>query len=314
MARLINVPGLAALLLVSRRAEIESLIDHPLLDRRYVGEGPLVNRWLLSALLRQSRHGSEPLDAFRPRTDAIRAARQAELSGRLDRLAGSEAWPLAPVMEMARYVVEGKGRRRARAALAYATAWPFLAVRAAVDDDSYQPIGHALWRLHRRSVHLRRPLSLTAPVLRLAGGERRTRAAILDRVGGDAYGLHAVEVGLANAAAILERMRAVMQDGAPGTQLLARHLAWAAIRTAPEVVVRQSGPETIALPHVTSRIPPRTVVLLRMRQALRNGDAEAGFEFASGHWSACPARRYVTGLFEAVAETAVDLARGVRRP
>jgi hypothetical protein len=215
---------------------------------------------------------------------------------------------------MARYVVEGRERRSAEAALAFAIAWPFLGLApGAPNDDAYKPLGRHLWRLHRRMARARRPLSLSALAFRLAGVDRRARAAILAMANGEAYGLHAVEITLANARDILERMRGMMIAGPPGMPLTAREVAWGAIRTAPELVVRQSSGEETTLPHVRSRIPPRTIVLLRMRGSL-TPDAASGYEFASGHWSACPARRYVMGLFAAVAETAVGLARGARRP
>jgi len=313
MARFINLPGLVALLVVSRREEIASLIDHPLLDRRYIGAGPMLNRWLLASVLRETRHQGQPLDAFRPRDDSIRKVRQRELVAKLDGIATSQAWPQMPLMDIARYIVEGKGRREAQAALAYALAWPFLADRADGDDSSYKQIGRDLWRLHRRASFLRRPVSVVAPLQRLFGAHRHNRAKIMQLVGASEYGLHAVEIGLANAAEILERMRNAMKGGAAGTPLLARQLTWAAIGTAPALVVRQSGAEPISLPYVAARVPPHTVVLLRMREAM-DGGADSGFEFASSSWSACPARRYVMELFKAVADTAVVLARGARRP
>ncbi len=316
MARLISVPGLASLVLVSRRAEIESLIDHPALDRAFAGEGRLVNRLLVSGLRRQIQHDGAVLDAFRPRDDAERQLRQLQLRERLDQRAAKQDWPPALVAELARYVVEGRDRRSAEAALAYAIAWPFLeGVPEVPQDDAYKPVGRYLWRLHRRTARMRNPLSPIGAAMRLVRFDRRTRAAILQRTGGDAYGLHAVEITLANADDILKRMRAVVRDGPTGTALSARELAWAAIRTAPEVVLRQSGRDPTTLPHVDGRIPPHTIVLLRMRGSLAaNADAEAGYEFASAHWSACPARRYVMGLFAAIAETAIDLARGRGRP
>lgn len=314
MARLISVPGLASLLIVSRAREIDDLIDHPSLDRDFIGEGRLLNRVLLSGLRRQTRHDGRPLDAFRRRNDARRKQRQGELFALLDTAAKTGAWPSAPLAEMARYVVEGRDRRSAQAALALAVTWPFLGLLPVeARDDVLKPLGRRLWRLHRRTERARRPLSLSALAYRLLRIDRRARSAILSLVNDETYGLHAVEITLANADDILERMRRSMAEGASGTPLAARELAWAAIRTAPEVVVRQSTGEETTLPHVATRVPPHTLVLLRMRQGLLP-DAASGYEFASEHWSACPARRYVMGLFEAVAQAAVELAQGVRRP
>ena len=314
MARLISVPGLASLVIVSRGTEIDSLIDHPQLDRAFVGEGRLANRLLVSALNRQISHHGRTLDAFLPRDDARRREQQRELFRRLDRYVEEGAWPPAPLAELGRFVVDGRDRRGAEAALAYSMAAPFLGVLpAAPHDDAYKPLGRHLWRLHRRTARARKPVSIVGFAYRLLRVDRRARDAILDLVGGDHYGLHAVEITLANARAILERMREIMGDGPSGTSLSARELAWAAIRTAPELVVRQSPAAETTLPYVPERVPPRTLVLLRMREGLA-ADAPSGYEFASRHWSACPARRFVMSLFDGVAKSAVDLARGVRRP
>lgn len=311
MARLIRVPGLASLLLVSTASEVDELIAHPALDRAFVASGPLVNRMLVRRLDRQIRRDGRVLDAFRPRDDAERKAAQAKLFADLDRIASAGAWPAAPIGELARYVVEGSSRRNARAALAFAVAWPFLGETShATRDDAYRPIGRHLWRLHRLTERARRPLSLSGSIVRLLGLDRRARRQILTRTGGGDYGLHAVEITLANAWDSLERMRRTRKARA-GSTVTSRDLTWAAFRTAPELVLRQSGEGHLTLPHVRDRLPPRTLVLLRMRTALTE-DVPSGFEFASSHWSGCPARRYVMQLFAAVAGTATDLARGRR--
>lgn len=313
MARLISVPGLTSLLLVSSAREIDDLIAHPGLERRFVGEGRLVNRVLVAGLDRQMRYQGQVLTAFRPQGDAERVAAQAQLFAHLDRFADAGAWPPAPVAEMARYIVKGRHRRDAFSALAFSIAWPFLAQGpAAPQDDAYKPHGRHLWQLHRRTARARSPVSGLA--YRLAGVDRRARAVILEKVGGDAYGLHAVEITLANAQVILETLRRIYADRRPDADMSPRDLAWAAIRTAPEVVVRQTGASASTLPHVEGRVPPHTIVLMRMRQSLGEAsDAASGYEFASRHWSACPARRYVMGLFSAVAAAAIDLGKGEGR-
>lgn len=315
MARLISVPGLTSLLLVSSAREIDDLIAHPGLERRFVGEGRLVNRVLVAGLDRQMRHEGQVLTAFRPRDDADRVAAQHQLFTHLDRFADAGAWPPAPVTEMARYIVKGRHRRDAEAALAFAVAWPFLAQGpAAPQDDAYKPQGRHLWQLHRRTARARRPVSVSGLAYRLAGVDRRARSSILDLVGGNAYGLHAVEITLANAQVILENLRRIFAERRPHEPMSPRDLAWAAIRTAPEVVVRQTGASATTLPHVGERVPPHTIVLMRMRQSLAQAsDRASGYEFASGHWSACPARRYVVGLFSAVAASAIDLGSGEGR-
>jgi hypothetical protein len=307
MARLIHVPYLASLLVVSRAGEIDDLMAHPALARAFSRRGGLLNRLLVAGIDRQFRHEGEVLLAFRTKDDPGRVAGQRELFAHLDRFAEAGAWPPAPVAQMARYVATGKERREAEAALAYAVAWPFLGTGpAAPQDDAYKPQGRHLWRLHRRLARARRMLSLSGLGLRLIRADRRARAAILGLVGQDHYGLHAVDITLANAREIMEAMRSAIDAAPRGAPLTASRLAWAAIRTAPERVVRQTGDAITTLPHVGERVPPHTLVLLNMRGALA-GDLASGYEFASRHWSACPARRFVMGLFAAVAAVALEL-------
>jgi hypothetical protein len=311
MARLIDWPGLTSVVLVSRAHEIEDLIDHPGLDRSFEGGGRVLNRWFVSLLDRQMQHRGRGLDAFRPRDDAERMTRRSDLMARLDRLAESGEFPPAPVNEMGRYVVDGRGRRDAEAALAFVVAWPFLG-ESVPDDDAYQKVGRRLWRLHRRISRSRNPLSPVGIMSRLTGLDRRARSSILAATSGEDYGLHAVDVTLSNCRVVLEQMRAIVGERRGSGALSPRELAWAAIRTAPEVVVRQSGDKPISLPHVGRRVPPRTLVVLRMRRGMA-GDSPSGYEFASRHWSACPAERYVRGMFSAVAEAAVAFSRGGTR-
>jgi len=239
MARLISVPGVASLLVVSRAAEIDDLLDHPALERAFAPEGRLLNRLLVGSLNRQMRHQGKVLPAFRAKGDAGRAAGQAGLFRLLDGQADAGSWPSAPVAELARYVVGGRDRRSAEAALAYAIAWPFLGSGpAAPRDDAYKPHGRYLWRLHRRSERARSTASLIGLLYRLTGVGRRARGAIIERLGGDLYGLHAVEITLANAHVILDGMRQIVAAG-PGGAVTPRDLAWGAVRTAPRIVVRQ---------------------------------------------------------------------------
>jgi hypothetical protein len=314
MARLIRVPFLASVLVVSNGREIDDLIGHPGLARIAVRKGGLLNRLLVAALERQTRHRGDVLPAFRSRQDFARVAARQQLREHLDAFSDAARWPRAPVVQMARYVLTGDERREAEAALAFAVAWPFLTLGASVpQDDAYKPIGRHLWRLHRRMVRARGPLSPAALIMRLVGADRRARASILRHVSDQPYGLHAVEVTLANAREILEQMRRVAASLPSGAELTTGHLTWAVIRTAPEVVVRQCGGEGLSLPQVGRRLPPHTLVLLRMRGGLAL-DAASGYEFASGHWSACPARHFVMGLFAAVAAATVELqAAGVGR-
>jgi hypothetical protein len=304
MARLIRIPGIASLLLVRQASEIDDLLDHPLLERAFSRRGGLINRLVVSMIDRQIRFKGEVLPALRPGADAVRQQGQASLFAELDRQAAAGNWPKAPVEQMGRYVATGREEREAEAALAYAMAWPFLAsAPASAEDDAYKPHGRHLWRLHRRVARANRPFSLAGRLLRLFRADRRAREAILRLVGGRLYGLHAVELTLANGREILANMRRIVEEAPRGKAPTAQQLAWAAVRTAPERVIRQIGETHASLPNVRGRVPPHTLVFLAMRSSL-TPDQASGYEFASTHWSACPARRYVHGLFAAVARAA----------
>jgi hypothetical protein len=309
MARLIHIPYLASLVLVRNAAEIDDLVGHPALARSFRRGGGLVNRLLVRMIDRQMRYRGDVLPAFLPRDDASRAAGQQRLLERLSRIAVAGDWPHAPVVQMARYVATGRERREAHAALAYAVAAPYLpASPTATRDDAYRPLGRHLWGLYRRLARARRPLSPLGFLIRLVRADRRAREKILDLVGRDAYGLHAVEVTLANGDVILEAMRDIVAELPAGATLTEQNLAWAAIRTAPETIVRQTA-NFATLPHVKRRVPPDTIVLLSMRRALE-ADAASGYEFASRHWSHCPAASFVRGLFGAVAAATLVQVRG----
>ncbi len=306
MARLISIPCIAAIVVVDRASEIEALQAHPGLARLFVRKGRLLNRGIVRMLERQFRRRGMVLPAFLPRQSDIRAKGQADLAQKLDGISEAKHFPAIPIAQMARFVATGSERRDAEAALAYVTAWPYMADgREPPRDDAYKPIGRHLLKLHRRIERARSMLSPFAFMLRLTGSDRRAREQIIGHVGGDLYGLHAIEVTLANGREILRTMRAIVEAAPAGKRPTARDLAWAAIRTAPARIVRQSGPECLTLPHVDGRLPPHTLVVMRMRGALA-ADTPSGYEFSAAHWSACPARRFVMALFAAVAAAALD--------
>jgi hypothetical protein len=311
MARRVRLFGLASLVVVSDQREIDDLIDHPGLDRSFVHAGPFLNRLVVRRILRQFELDGRMLLSMRPRADSERRQGQAELFRRLDSFASGGGWSPDAIKAMADYVATGEQFERAVSALTYVTAMPFLGpeARAVFDERQFR----RLFRLTRRIARANAPFSLTGFFIRLVGADRRAKRKLLAFACGDEYGLHALMVTIDNGLAILDNLRARMVESQANGGRPAPKLAWLSGRTGPAVVVRQLKVE-FTLPHVRGRLPPHTLVLLRMRRALR-ADIQGGFEFAASHWSACPARSYVVAVFDAVCKSvAAPQPAGGRTP
>lgn len=310
MARRLRLFGLASLVVVDRQDEIDELIDHPALDRSFERAGPLLNRLLVGAITRQFLRDGRMLLSMRPRDDAQRVAGQAELFRRLDGLAAEKAWAPEAIYAMAHYVATGEQFEHATSGLAYATAMPFL---EASERRAFEPVRfREVFKLTRRIAQANSPASPRGWLIRLTRGDRRARRALLELTGGDDYGLHALAVTIDNSLVILENLKNRVREGHATGNRPTPKLAWLSARTAPTVVLRQIKQE-FTLPHVEARLPPHTLVLFRMRRGLRP-DTQGGFEFAASHWSACPARRYVIAVFEAVCAAATPLLARETRP
>lgn len=292
MARYIRRGGFASVLVVDNDHEIDALMDHPGLDRDYTANGPLLNRFLLARLRRGVTESGDVLLSFRRRNDPQRKRAQQALAERLDALAKQDPWAHSATSAMASYIATGNGRKAALAALTYVTALPFLPTEA---QASFDPTRFApLYRLYRRMSLARRPW--VGLPFRLLGIDRHAARQILEATGGDEYGLHAIGITLDNSVIILERLRTSYARKAGKSE--ATPMGWVDGRTAPALVVRQTT-ASCKLLNVAAELPPHTLVLLKMRRALR-ADSPSGFEFASAHWSACPAGHYMTEVFDAV--------------
>jgi hypothetical protein len=296
MARRVRLFGLASLVVVDTQSEIDDLIDHPALDRSFERAGPILNRLLVARIVRQFLRDGRMLLSMRPRDDVERKQGQAQLFHRLDAMAAGKTWAPEAIHAMAHYVATGEQFEHAVSGLTYATAMPFLepSARAAFDAEQFRRI----FRLSRRISQANSPLSPAGFLIRLTGADRRARRKLLVLTGGDDYGLHALMVTIDNGLAILDNLRQRLAESHATGDRPAPKLAWLSARTAPSVVVRQIK-EEFTLPHVDARLPAHTLVLFRMRRALRP-DMQGGFEFAASHWSACPARSYVVAVFDAV--------------
>ena len=302
MARLIRIYGLASFVIVDDHDEVDDLLAHQALERRFRAAGPFFNRMIARALLRQFRIDGQLIRSMRERDDPARNQGQGELLAKLDSLAVTRPWAMPAIEALARYVRHGKERDVAMAALAYVLAVPFLLgpdkPRIPFDEGRFM----ALYDRYRWLRRARSPFSPIGFLIRATYSDSRTRRKLLNELSGDDYGLHAIAVTLDNAIEILETMRQQFMRDDDAPEWHPRQLAWLSVRTAPRTVLRQVH-EDFTLPHVPDRVPAFSLILLRMRDSL-NHDVPAGYEFATGHWSACPARRYLQSLFALVAEGA----------
>lgn len=300
MARYVRFAGLASIVIVEHDDEIDALLDHPELDRTYRPAGPPLNRLLLSTLRHILFRDGQALLSFRPRGDGERAAAQAAAAKRLDALAQQAPWSNDALAAMAAYVANGTNRDAALAALTYATAYPFLAADGREMPIPFEPkkFGDLFEQYQRLKFAHRRWKGLLG---RLLGADRRAEQEILRMTGGDDYGLHAVGITLANSEIILENLRASFAVRLTGTATGAP-FDWRKVRTAPAMLTRQNK-TPLRFAGVSEEVPANALVLLKTRQALRP-DSPAGFEFASKHWSYCPASRYMMAIFQRVYELA----------
>ena len=299
MARYIRLAGLASILVVDQDHDIDALLDHPNLERDYTLAGPLLNRIIVARIRRAICVRGRVLLSFRPRADGQRQTSQRELSERLDALAARRPWAPEALAAMATYAMTGTRRDTALAALAYVTAYPFMDA----DDDGksllFVPAKFkSLYRLYRLLSRARRPWA--GLPIRVLGLDRIARERILLHTRGDEYGLHALDITLDNSRLMLEHLRTLTSQRQSHATRDRPSFDWRRLRTAPQLVLRQTT-KPCTLPGVADHLPRHTLVLLRMRQALRS-DSGPGFEFASAHWSACPARRYVMAAFAAVCD------------
>ncbi len=299
MARYLRYAGLASIIVVDRDDEIDTLLNHPDLDRTYRQEGASLNRLMISRLRHALFRDGRPLLSFAPRGDGNRAAAQGALAKRLDALAEQRPWADDAIAAMADYVVTGANRGAALAALTYATAYPFLAADDASERVAFEPARFSrLFALYEILRQARSPWK--GLPIRLGGRDRRAAQEILRVTGGDDYGLHAVGVTLANSVLILEQLRTLFADRPDKKEALPN--TWNKIRVAPAAVTRQNK-VPCKIPGIPGEVPANSLFLMQMRPAMRPG-SPAGFEFATKHWSFCPASRYIEAIFARVHDAA----------
>ncbi len=289
MARHIRLMGLSSLIIVENREEAEYFLGHPVIDRKFSKQGPLINKLIISGILRQFKYNDHMLLSMRSRNDKKRQSNQLKLQMTLDQFSNTQSWDHSAFTTIAKYISTGKNEQEANSALAYLMVCPFLE-NTMYDHTKFQNI----FSLYKTLSNARRFPGVI--LSRLTSADLRAKNKLLKLLNGDENGFHAVSVTLDNSLVILQNFRSLVKK--EGLNFIGKDTSfrWATLRTAPVTALRQVQ-EDFSVPFLDSVIPKDSLILIRMKESL-GSDANSGFEFASSHWSFCPAHKYILRVFE----------------
>jgi hypothetical protein len=279
-----RIPLLLDLHRVRSADAIRVAADSPLLDRRHVNRGPLINRVLAWRLRSTLRTRTARLPSALPRDDVAREQAQAELRARLDALpraldnetlerlaAAVRRDPGAPALgPLAQQAV---GRLFVSGYRGDAESW-----QAALDFDAgvRSGIPRLVW-------------------LWISGRLTRARRLLADRVGGDPSGVHATGIAVHTLVRSLERMTELWRAVAPGAKPTAPEAVAASLRPPARVVRQAVGAGTVK----DHSVRGGTIAILELDSAF-DASSDPDLVFLSAHWSSCPADGLVARLLAEV--------------
>ena len=287
MARRIRLPGLLDVVLVSEPAEIRTLNEERRLDRRFVARGPLLNRLITRRIRKWFAIKGEPLPSLAPRGDAERSERQRALAAALDPADGRALWTDAQLARLAAFVRGEIARDDAAVTVQEVVGKLFY--------DDYRA-DRETWQAAELIDRFRDGFSPEQILWQISGRLRRARDLLLERARQDRWAMHGSAIGLHGIVHALERMRDLRS--APEAASLDEEAVIGRCLAPPKQVPR-TVEATLSTPIAADHLRPGTVVMLQLGAAgERAPDAET--VFMRGHWNACPAQAFVTGLIRAV--------------
>jgi len=289
VAKAIRIPGLIDILLADTPDAILSLTSDNRLDRKFVAEGPILNRVIARRIRRVLHVNGTPLPPVAPRDAPGRAERQEQLEDtintKLDCLVNDDRH----LDELAAHVL---GRRdpdtlgvqvQEVVGQLFApdyTASPQRWKAAQLLDSaarSFNPIRQIWWRLTGRVDEARRLLS--------------------EPVAGDPAAVHTTGIAVHNLVRSFEIMRE-LASRPQNLRALTSDAVVARCLVAPESVLRQAVQQGTT---AAGSFRPGTLVVLRLEAArARTIRRDIAFMTAGRSWSRCPANRWVVALLTAV--------------
>jgi len=287
MARHIRVPGIVDVVLVSDPAEIRALNDHAKIDRNFIPRGPLINRLIVGRIRRWFEIMGQFLPSLLPRGDHVRAQRQQQLASSLNPANGARLWSDAQLESLAAYV-RGGGDDNAAAILTQQIVGRLF--------DPLYCADAATWKAAQMIDQFRDGFSPVQIGWQLTGKLRRARNLLVGRAKDDRWAMHGTAIGVHGIVHALTRMRQLraspMAKSSSDDAVLWQCLA-------PPKQVPRTVEASLETPLVSDPLSAGTVIVLQLAAAgPRAPDAE--MVFMRGHWSACPARAFVTELLLAV--------------
>ena len=283
MARRIHLPLIVDVVLVSDPAEIRAVNEARAVDRNFIRRGPLINQLLVARIRRWFEIMGQLLPSLTPRGDHVRAERQSELAAKLDPSAGATLWTDAQIAPLASYVRGGGSADDA------------CVMTQQIVGNLFDPLyraDRATWNAARMIDRFREGFSPVQIVWQLTGQLARARALLVDRANKDRWCMHGTAIGVHGIVQALARMRelraaqtaASLCDDAVLCQCLA-----------PPRQVPRTVETPFETPIVDRGLRAGAILFLRLTAAgTQAPDPE--MVFMHGHWNACPARAFVTGL------------------
>src|SRR6266536_1161015 len=272
MATRIRVPWVLDVVLVSEPSEIRALDDEPLIDRRFIPRGPLVNRLIVERIRRWFEIEGRLLPSLLPRADKDRAKRQRELATALDPTQGHALW-IDQQLDALSAFVGGSGSYEDMGITVQETVGQLF-------DPSYKA-DRASWDTAVLVDRFRNGFSPVQIVWRVTGQLRRAFDLLRKRAEQDRWTMHATAIGAHGIAHALGRMR--LLRAIPEATSLSDDAVLARSLAAPKQILR-TVEAALSTPLSAKELKPGTLVMMQLDKAMpRAPDAE--MIFMRDHWN-----------------------------
>jgi hypothetical protein len=218
-----------------------------------------------------------------PRSDHIRADHQQKLAAAVDPMSGNTLWSNSQIDALAGYV-RGGGTDEAAGIVAQQ-------IVGSLFDPLYHADG-ATWKAAKLIDRFRDGISPIQIVWQLTGQLRRARALLVDRAKADRWTMHGTAIGVHGIVRALAQMRRLRSE--PNSESFSDEaVLWQCL--VPPKQVPRTVEVPLETPLVKEPLSVGSILMLQLEAAWpRAPDAE--LVFMQGHWNACPARAFVTGL------------------